>query len=329
VISHRLSFYTGIGKVRIPTKFGFLVAKRKFSAKHAVEPSTPNCIMDRREFCRTATLTTTAVAAATSLKAAPEARKGLNRGKVLKSMKWGGGTNLKRLRELKELGFDGIEGSAPGMDIEGLKRDCAEAGLPMHGVVYNRHWKHRLSSPDPKTREASRKGLEDAIRESHAVGGSSVLLVPGAVKGKNETHQHVWDRSIAEIRKVIPLASRLGIHVLIETVWNGFCYKPELFRDYLDEINSPWVRAYYDIGNMQKFAPSHEWIRILGARCVKFDIKDWGVKNGFCPLGQGDVDWKKVRQEMDNIGFSGWVTREGSDGGVEKTARLMDELLDL
>ena len=29
------------------------------------------------------------------------------------------------------------------------------------------------------------------------------------------------------------------------------------------------------------------------------------------------------------IGFSGWVTREGNDGGADKSAALMDELLDL
>jgi L-ribulose-5-phosphate 3-epimerase len=279
--------------------------------------------MNRRTFIQTAgaTVSTVALTSCTSL---PE-----NRAKIKKSVKFGGKPNLGRMRKLKELGFDGIEGSAPGMDVEGLRKACAEVGLPMHGVVYNKHWKQRLSSPDPKTREISRKGLEDAIRESKAVGGSSVLLVPGAVRGDNETHQHVWDRSITEILKVIPLARELGIHVLIETVWNGFCYKPEQFRDYIDEIDSPWVQAYYDIGNMQKFAPSHEWVRILGKRSVKYDVKDWGVKNGFCPLGQGDVDWKKVREEMDKIGFSGWVTREGSDGGDDKTAALMDELLDL
>ena len=89
------------------------------------------------------------------------------------------------------------------------------------------------------------------------------------------------------------------------------------------------MQAYYDIGNMQKFAPSHEWIRILGNRNVKLDVKDWGKKNSFCPLGQGDVEWDKVRAELKKIGFSGWVTREGGDGGHDKTAALMDELLDL
>ena len=62
---------------------------------------------------------------------------------------------------------------------------------------------------------------------------------------------------------------------------------------------------------------------------MKLDVKDWGVKNGFCKLGEGDVDWPEVRKALKEIGFSGWATREGSDGGVENTARLMDELLDL
>jgi L-ribulose-5-phosphate 3-epimerase len=284
--------------------------------------------MNRRDFCKTAGAAA-AVAATSTLQAEDKKRARANQGLIYKSVKWGGKPNLSRMKKLKELGFDGIEGSAPGMDIGGMRKACEEVGLPMHGVVYNKHWNKRLSSPDKAVRDEGRTGLEAAIRESKAVGGSSVLLVPGAVRGPNETHDDVWERSITEIRKVIPLASKLGIHVLIETVWNGFCYKPEQFRDYLDEINNPWIQAYYDIGNMQKFAPSHEWIRILGNRNVKLDVKDWGVKNGFCPLGQGDVEWDKVRAELKKIGFNGWVTREGGDGGDDKTAALMDELLDL
>ena len=177
------------------------------------------------------------MAATTQLQAAEKKRERANQGLIFKSTKFGGRPNLDRMRKLKALGFDGIEGSAPGMDIAGLRKACAEVEMPMHGVVYNKHWQKRLSSPDKATRDEGRTGLEAAIRESKAVGGSSVLLVPGAVKGANETHEQVWERSITEIRKVIPLASKLGIHVLIETVWNGFCYKPEQFLDYIDEIN--------------------------------------------------------------------------------------------
>ena len=251
------------------------------------------------------------------------------RGKIKKAVKFGTDPDEEQMKKLKDLGFDGIEGSAPGLKTEAMKKACAKHNLPMHGVVYSKHWHTRLSDANPQVRKKSREGLAQAIRESHAVGGASVLLVPGKVTGANESHQHVWDRSIEQIRQVVPLAEELKVHILIETVWNGFCYKPEQFRDYIDAIDSSWVQAYYDIGNMQKFAPSHEWIRILGKRTIKLDVKDWGSKNGFCPLGRGDVDWKKVRHELEKIEFAGWATREGSDGGIEKTAKLMNELLAL
>jgi len=280
--------------------------------------------MNRRDFVST---TATGLTCAGLAPLGLEAKNASFRGKILKSVKFGGRPNIDRLKKLKDLGFDGVEGSGPGMQIDGLKKALAEVGLPMHGVVYNKHWKVRLSSPKEEAREASRKGLEAAMRESKAVGGTSVLLVPGKVGGKDETHDHVWSRSIEQIRKCIPLCKKLKIHILIETVWNGFCLKPEQFRDYIDEIDSPWVQAYYDIGNMQKFAPSHEWIRILGKRTLKLDVKDWGKKTGFCSLGKGDVEWDKVRNELEKIDFQGWATREGGDGGDDKTAKLMNDLL--
>jgi len=251
------------------------------------------------------------------------------RGRIKKAVKFGTQPDREKMRQLKELGFDGIEGSGPGMQVDTMKKACSEIGLAIHGLVYSKHWHTRLSDPNPAIREKSRLGLAQTMKEAKSVGGSSVLLVPGKVNGEKETHQQVWDRSIEQIQKLLPLARELEIHILIETVWNGFCYKPEQFRDYIDAIDSPWVKAYYDIGNMQKYGPSHKWIRVLGNRTLKLDVKDWGSKNGFCPLGQGDVDWKKVRQELEQINFTGWATREGNDGGVGKTARLMNELLAL
>ena len=250
-------------------------------------------------------------------------------GHIKKAVKFGKKPDEILMNKIVDLVFDGIEGSAPGLQVHEMKKVCQEMNLPMHGVVYNKHWKVRLSNSDPQVSRESRLGLAQAMKESKGVEGTSVLLVPSRVKGEQETHQDLWDRSIRQIRKLIPLAEELRVHILIETVWNGFCYQPEQFRDYIDEIESPWVQAYFDIGNMQKFAPSHEWIRILGKRTLKLDVKDWGSKNGFCPLGQGDVDWKKVRQELEKTEFAGWATREGNDGGLENTAKLMDQFLGL
>jgi L-ribulose-5-phosphate 3-epimerase len=287
--------------------------------------------MDRRTFCKSSTVAIAAGALST-LHADSETKpvKSPNRGRIYKAVKLSRSTTREHLENLRALGFDGVEPQAPGyQDPQGLVQMCKSIGLRVHGVVDSVHWKDRLSSPDESIRAKGINGLENAIRTASEVGAGSVLLVPGRVTGEDETHEHVWKRSIDGIRAVLPLAGKLDIRILVETVWNGFCETPELFRDYLDEIGSPWVGAYYDIGNMQKFRASHEWIRILGNRVIKMDAKDWGEKNGFCRLGEGDVDWKGIRTELDKIGFTGWVTREGKDNDLEDTAKLMNELLGL
>ena len=131
---------------------------------------------------------------------------------------------------------------------------------------------------------------------------------------------------MAGICQVLPTAAALGVRVLIENVWNGFCETPEQLRDYLDEIDSPWVGAYFDIGNAQKFASPAAWIRTLGGRIVKLDVKDWGVANGFCKIGDGDVDWPAVREALGEIGYSGWCTAEVTGGGRDRLADIAERM---
>lgn len=293
----------------------------------------------RRDFLRLSAC----AAAAGGLSAAPHAQARLQAADkqttgaldIYTAIKGGGIAKTKsgmveRLAAIQGLGFDGIEGGSPEIgDIPALRQAIGETGVPVHGVVDGVHWRQRLSAPDPAVREQGRAALEQALRDTHAIGGSSVLLVPGRVAGKDENHDHVWKRSIVEIRKVLPIASRLGIHILIENVWNGFCEQADQMKDYIDEIDSPWVGVYFDIGNVRKFAPPEDWIRTLGRRIVKLDVKDWGKKNGFCRLSEGDVDWKAVRVSLVEIGFTGWATREGRDKSLEDTSQLMKELLGL
>lgn len=285
----------------------------------------------RRQFLSTSALATAGTLAAARLSAQEaKASKGpVLEGRIYKALKGGkkgNETPLAFFERLKKLGFHGVESGSANQAAEYAAATEA-TGVMFHGEVCGWHWGTRLSSPDEATRAKGLALMEKNIRNTYLLGGSSVLLVPGRVSGADETHQHVWDRSIAEVRKILPLASRLGVRILIETVWNGFCESPEKFRDYLDAFNNPWVGAYFDIGNMQKFAPAEEWIRTLGNRTVKLDIKDWGKKNGFCRLGEGDVDWDKVRTALHEVGFSGWATREGSDKSLEDTSALIDQLM--
>ena len=242
----------------------------------------------------------------------------------------------EKFKLLKEIGYDGVELNSPGgVDKKEARAASRETGLPIHGVVDSIHWGTRLSSPDAKTRRDGLNGLRTAIRDAHLVDGSAVLLVPGAVRNEeNENHQQVWDRSIEQIHLALPLAAKLGIHVLIENVWNGFLYDPkgdnnqtaDLLAKYLDEVDSPWVGSYFDIGNHQRFGKPAEWIRTLGKRIVKLDVKDWGKSNGFCKIGDGDVDWPDVRRALAEIGFTGWSTAEVGGGNRDRMKDVHDRM---
>lgn len=242
------------------------------------------------------------------------------------------GANLEeKFRILKELGYDGVELDSPGgQNKEEALAASKKTGLPIHGVVDSIHWKTRLSDPDAAVREEGLKGLLTAIRESHAVGGSAVLLVPGVVDAKTN-HDEACSRSIEQIRKALPLAAELGIHILIENVWNRMFYtedggtaqSAEKLIAFLDEIDSPWVGSYFDIGNHQRFSKPAEWIRALGKRIVKLDCKDWGVKGGFGKIGDGDVEWPEVRKALAEIGYTGWATAEVQGGDQAACADIL------
>lgn len=57
---------------------------------------------------------------------------------------------------------------------------------------------------------------------------------------------------------------------------------------------------------------------MLGHRIVKLDVKDWGVSQGFCKIGEGDVDWADVRRALKEIGYTGWATAEVGGGDRER-----------
>lgn len=254
------------------------------------------------------------------------------KGRLYKSLKIGmvnlPGSLTEKFRVLKEVGFDGVEMDSPGMDVEATRKAIAESGLPVDGTVCSTHWSVRHSDPNPEVRAKALADLETALRATHAVGGNTVLLVVG--HGNDGSEREVWARSMMNIRLALPLAAKLGVYIAIENVWNHFLYQhdgpanqtADLFRDYVNELNSPWVGIQFDIGNHQKYGKPEQWIRTLGRQIVKLDVKDWGIEAGWAKIGDGDVNWAGVRRSLLEMGYTGWAAAEVEGGG-------RDQLLDI
>jgi hexulose-6-phosphate isomerase len=207
-----------------------------------------------------------------------------------------------------------------------------KASLPIHSVMNSEHWRSPLSSADPAVVEKSMEGMRTSLHNAKLWGADTVLLVP-AVVNPATTYAQAWERSQVQIRKLIPLAQELKIIIGIEEVWNKFLLSPLEMARYVDEFNSPWIRAYFDVGNVAFYGYAHDWIRTLGKRIVKLHFKDFAFRKRmaeFTPLLEGDIDFKAVHQALLDIGYRGSATVElsGGDGDyLKEVNRRFEKIL--
>lgn len=220
-----------------------------------------------------------------------------------------------RIKMAKACGFDGIEMS-PMTNMDEAKRlgELAhKEGIAIHSIIYG-GWGEPLSDPDPAVVKKGHEAVERAMKTAQAVGADNILLVPAVVTEKVR-YVEAYERSQKEIRELIPMAEKYNVIIGVEEVWNKFLLSPLEFAKYIDEFNSKWVRAYFDVGNVVIYGYPEDWIRTLGGRILRVHIKDF-KREGYkwTPLYEGDVNWAEVRKAFHEIGYTGWINAELPSG---------------
>jgi len=243
----------------------------------------------------------------------------------------------ERFAIARAAGFEAVE-----MQTIERPEDAAEiaeasraAGVRIHSVMNAAHWEFPLSSGDPAVVTRSVRGMETSLRNAARWAADAVLLVP-AVVDASTPYRDAWSRSQRVIReRLLPLAHELKVTIAVEEVWNKFLLSPLEFARYVDEFESPWVRAYFDVGNVVFYGYPQDWIRTLGPRIVKVHVKDFQLDrpNGrfaWKNLGEGDIDWPAVSRALAEIGYTGYVTAEVAAGDaayLADVAARIDRLL--
>jgi hexulose-6-phosphate isomerase len=287
--------------------------------------------MERRDFLKMSAAAIGVAAVAGNVKTAKAAdaapgkmKKALQLGMLPKEL-----SDAEKFKLAKACGFDGIEGG-PVEDL-GKAKELGElaraAGTPIHSIVYG-GWKEPMSSPEEAVQAKGVKAMEAALHSAKALGADAVLLVPAVV---NESTRYVdaYTRSQANIRKLLPLAQELQVTIAVEFVWNNFLLSPLEFAKYIDEFNHPYLKAYFDTGNVVAYGWTEDWIRTLGNRIVKVHLKDFKRKNReWTNLRDGDVNWPEVNKAFGEAGYTGYVTPELS-GGDEAYLKDLSARIDL
>ena len=256
---------------------------------------------------------------------------------VLISMLPSGLGYRERFALAHDAGFEAIEMQtiARADEAAEIREAAQKTGLRIHSVMNADHWRYPLSSSDRAIVDRSVAGMETSLRNAALWGADAVLLVP-AVVDQATTYRDAWTRSQEVIRRrLLPLAADLKVVVAVEEVWNKFLLSPIEFARYVDELESPWLKAYFDVGNVVFYGFPQDWIRALGPRIAKVHLKDFQLdrQNGrfaWRNIGEGDIDWLAVHRAFSDIGYRGCFTTEVSGGdGVYLTdlVRRLDRFL--
>lgn len=240
----------------------------------------------------------------------------------------------ERFQMAKDAGFERIEcpTTRDPAEAQKMKDAAAAAGIKIHSVMNMDHWKYPLSSSDPAVVEKSLDGARVSLHNAKLWGADTILLVPAVVNAET-SYRDAYKRSQENIRKLIPLAQELRVIVAIEEVWNKFLLSPLEFARYIDEFESPWIRSYFDVGNVVLYGYPQDWIRTLGPRIAKLHIKDFSWRKlvaKWVPLGEGDIDWHAIYAALNDIGFKGTATVElpGGDAAyLKEVCRRLNGIL--
>jgi len=260
-----------------------------------------------------------------------------------------GEPKVDTLKALKDAGFDGVEvraGNTTPQEAGAVREQAEKIGIRIHSVMGG--------------------GSANGLRAAAAFGADAVLHVPGGVSAKpmpdpwqydlefDETNGHLtrvvqgdnekfkayldahnrsMDSAREYVKRLIPVAEEAKVVIALENVWNNFCVKPSIFKWMVASFQSPWVKAYFDVGNHVKYlTPPEVWIREFGPLLARVHIKDFKLdpdRHGgrFVHPCDGSINWPAVRQAFDDVGYNGWLTIE--DGGLsfQEFSRRLDRII--
>ncbi len=165
---------------------------------------------------------------------------------------------------------------------------------------------------DPKTIQ----WVSDSIDAAKAM-SCKVVLLAFFGKGDLKDDKKGTDEVVRRLKEIAPKAEKAGIILGMETYLSA-----EEHMDIINRVGSRAVQVYYDVANSNKMGYDiYQEIRWLGKQN---QICEFHMKENGALLGQGKVDFKKVRAAIDDIGYRGWMQIEGA---IPKGKKMLESYL--
>lgn len=179
-----------------------------------------------------------------------------------------------------------------------LARVYRDAGIALHSLgVYT-----NLIHPDAAERQANLDFFAAMMDLGAEMGVRTFISEAGHHRDPKEPEpriahhfqDEVWLQMLATARQLAGLAEKRQATVLLEGFYRGFLASAKRLRMFLEEVNSPRVRALLDPANLIEVNDLEEMFAQLGPWIDCFHAKDRKVhvEKGV-PAGQGSLDYVK------------------------------------
>lgn len=170
------------------------------------------------------------------------------------------------------------------------------AGISIHSLgVYT-----NLIHPDPAERQANLDYFEQMMQVGTHMGVHTFVTEAGHYHNPDEPaprveyhfQEEVWRQMVATGRDLAKRADRHGATVLFEPYYRHFFASAKRTRIYLEEVDSPRLRALLDPANLLELNDLDEMFDQLGPwiDCLHAKDRKLHVERGV-PAGQGDLDY--------------------------------------
>ena len=242
--------------------------------------------------------------------------------------------NLRECLQLaKDAGFDGIElnydldndlsPKSGTREYTEIRKMADEIGIEISGLCSFLFWPYPLTSNDDAKRAQGMELAGKIAQAAHDLGVENVLVVPGAVHipwrdDHTPVANDICDQRAKEaIGTLLKDAEKLGVCLNMENIFfNGYLMTPMEMNAFVDHFDSEHCRVHFDTGNIMQYQFPEHWARLLGNRTRNIHLKEFTKKGTdtslecFRPLLDGTTDWPAVIEELDQVGYEGFLTFE-------------------
>ena len=233
------------------------------------------------------------------------------------------------IREVAKIGYSGVEllcdiphAYPPTFDdaqVRSVKETITSCGLQISnlnaftlyaiGDVYHPSW---IEDQDA-LKEKRIQHTVNCIRLAKKIGAKNVSTEPGGPLPVNANRYELEKMFSAGLERVARIAEEEDVFVLVEPEPDLLIENSHQFKKFMRNLSSNHVRLNFDIGHF--FCVNEdpaELVYELSDSIGHFHLADIAsdrMHNHLIP-GRGSIDFDRVFDAMDNIGYDGFVTVE-------------------